>query len=193
MILYQWYYIFQASKVCVFVTRGRHFGAQESVWSYFFEEKPRKILVKLTQGPQNHSRGQVTKIVLNKIILNVWIENGPVLLYGPGIELAFRSNSYYYLSFPREYFGQIKTSKTSKIKTELLFVLFWKNGGKIQIDWRILKWYGKSPATSEAGSKGVQFCCFGWPPKKIVLFFKFCGFFVHRVNRYKANIYACIC
>jgi hypothetical protein len=37
---------------------------------------------------------EVTKTVLNKIILNVWIENGPVLQYGPGIELAFRSNSY---------------------------------------------------------------------------------------------------
>jgi hypothetical protein len=39
---------------------------------------------------------EVTKTVLNKIILNVWIENGPILLYGPGIELAFRSNSYVY-------------------------------------------------------------------------------------------------
>jgi hypothetical protein len=37
---------------------------------------------------------EVTKTVLNKIILNVWIENGPILKYGPGIELAFRSNSY---------------------------------------------------------------------------------------------------
>jgi hypothetical protein len=36
----------------------------------------------------------VTKTVLNKIILNVWIENGPILKYGPVIELAFRSNSY---------------------------------------------------------------------------------------------------
>jgi hypothetical protein len=34
---------------------------------------------------------QVTKMVLNKIILNVWIEYGPVLKYGLGIELAFRS------------------------------------------------------------------------------------------------------
>jgi hypothetical protein len=39
---------------------------------------------------------EVTKTVLNKIILNVWIENGPVLQYGTGIELAFRSNSYVY-------------------------------------------------------------------------------------------------
>jgi hypothetical protein len=38
---------------------------------------------------------EVPKTVLNKIILNVWIENGPIL-YGPGIELAFRSNSYVY-------------------------------------------------------------------------------------------------
>jgi hypothetical protein len=37
---------------------------------------------------------EVIKTVLSKIILNVWIENGPVLYYGPGIELAFRSNSY---------------------------------------------------------------------------------------------------
>jgi hypothetical protein len=41
---------------------------------------------------------EVTKTVLNKIIPNVWIENGPVLLYGPGIELAFRSTSYVYQS-----------------------------------------------------------------------------------------------
>jgi hypothetical protein len=41
---------------------------------------------------------EVTKIVFNKMILNVWIENGPVLYYGPGIELAFRSNSYVELS-----------------------------------------------------------------------------------------------
>jgi hypothetical protein len=34
---------------------------------------------------------------LNKIILNVWIENGPILKYGPRIELAFRSNSYVYI------------------------------------------------------------------------------------------------
>jgi hypothetical protein len=34
---------------------------------------------------------EVTKTVLNKIILNVWIESGQVLEYGPGIELAFRS------------------------------------------------------------------------------------------------------
>jgi hypothetical protein len=39
---------------------------------------------------------EVTKTGLNKIILTVWIENGPILLYGPGIELAFRSNSYVY-------------------------------------------------------------------------------------------------
>jgi hypothetical protein len=39
---------------------------------------------------------EVTKTVLNKIIPKVWIENGPVLQYGPGIELAFRSNSYEY-------------------------------------------------------------------------------------------------
>jgi hypothetical protein len=37
---------------------------------------------------------EVTKTVLNKFIFNVWIENGPVLYYGPGIKLAFRSNSY---------------------------------------------------------------------------------------------------
>jgi hypothetical protein len=37
---------------------------------------------------------EITKTVMNKIIFNVWIENGPVLLYVPGIELAFRSNSY---------------------------------------------------------------------------------------------------
>jgi hypothetical protein len=37
---------------------------------------------------------EVTKLVLNQIIFNVWIENGPILEYGPGIELAFRSNSY---------------------------------------------------------------------------------------------------
>jgi hypothetical protein len=37
---------------------------------------------------------EVTKTVLNKIILNVWIENGRILYYGTGIELAFRSNSY---------------------------------------------------------------------------------------------------
>jgi hypothetical protein len=140
MILYQWYYIFQASKVCVFVTRGRHFGAQESVWSYFFEEKPRKILVKLTQGPQNHSRGQVTKIVLNKIILNVWIENGPVLLYGPGIELAFRSNSYYYLSFPREYFGQIKTSTLqNNCRIVICFVLKkWRENSNWLTDFKMV-------------------------------------------------------
>jgi hypothetical protein len=42
---------------------------------------------------------EVTKTVLNKIILNVWIENGPILLYGPGIELAFRSNSYVYVQY----------------------------------------------------------------------------------------------
>jgi hypothetical protein len=32
--------------ITVFVTRGRHFGAQESVWSYFFEAKPRKNISK---------------------------------------------------------------------------------------------------------------------------------------------------
>jgi hypothetical protein len=36
----------------------------------------------------------VTKTVLKKIILNVWIENGPILKTGPVIELAFRPNSY---------------------------------------------------------------------------------------------------
>jgi hypothetical protein len=39
---------------------------------------------------------EVSKTVLNKIILNVWIENRPILKYGPGIELAFGSNSYVY-------------------------------------------------------------------------------------------------
>jgi hypothetical protein len=29
------------------------------------------------------------RVHLNKIIFTVWIENGPVLKYGPGIELAF--------------------------------------------------------------------------------------------------------
>jgi hypothetical protein len=42
---------------------------------------------------------EVTKTVLNKIILNVWIENGPILTYDPGIELAFRSNSYIYVHY----------------------------------------------------------------------------------------------
>jgi hypothetical protein len=42
-----------------------------------------KILVKRTRGPQNDSRGH--KNIVEKIILNVWIENGP-------IELPFRSN-----------------------------------------------------------------------------------------------------
>jgi hypothetical protein len=32
--------------ITVFVTRGRHFGARESVWSYFFEAKPRKNISK---------------------------------------------------------------------------------------------------------------------------------------------------
>jgi hypothetical protein len=36
---------------------------------------------------------EVTKTVLNKIILNVWIENGPVLLWPKGIELGFRYNT----------------------------------------------------------------------------------------------------
>jgi hypothetical protein len=36
---------------------------------------------------------EVTKTVLNKNILNGWIENGAVLKYGTGIELVFRSNS----------------------------------------------------------------------------------------------------
>jgi hypothetical protein len=40
--------------------------------------------------------------------------------------------------------------------------------------------------------KGVQFCCFEWLRKNCP-FFEFCGFFVHRVNRNKVNIYACIC
>jgi hypothetical protein len=39
---------------------------------------------------------EFTKIVLIKIILYIWIENGSVLLYGPGIELALGSNSYVY-------------------------------------------------------------------------------------------------
>jgi hypothetical protein len=37
---------------------------------------------------------EVTKKVLNKIMLPVWIKNGPALQYGPGIKPAFRSNSY---------------------------------------------------------------------------------------------------
>jgi hypothetical protein len=32
--------------ITVLVTRGRHFGARESVWSYFFEAKPRKNIIK---------------------------------------------------------------------------------------------------------------------------------------------------
>jgi hypothetical protein len=32
--------------ITVLVTRGRHFGARESVWSYFFEAKPRKNISK---------------------------------------------------------------------------------------------------------------------------------------------------
>jgi hypothetical protein len=48
--------------ITVFVTRGRHFGARESVWLYIFEAKPRKILVKLTQGPQNDSRGHKNSV-----------------------------------------------------------------------------------------------------------------------------------
>jgi hypothetical protein len=35
-----------------------------------------------------------TAAVLNKIILNVWIEIGPVILYGPKIHPSFRFNSY---------------------------------------------------------------------------------------------------
>jgi hypothetical protein len=42
-----------------------------------------KLLVILTRGPQKTP--EVTKTVLSKIILNVWIENGPVLLHGPVI------------------------------------------------------------------------------------------------------------
>jgi hypothetical protein len=32
--------------ITVLVSRGRHFGAQESVWSYFFEAKPRNNISK---------------------------------------------------------------------------------------------------------------------------------------------------
>jgi hypothetical protein len=48
--------------ITVLVTRGRHFGAQESVWSYFFEAKPRKNISKLTRGPQNDSRGHKNSV-----------------------------------------------------------------------------------------------------------------------------------
>jgi hypothetical protein len=38
---------------------------------------------------------EVTKTVLNKIIINNWIENGPVQYYNNMlIEIAFRSYSY---------------------------------------------------------------------------------------------------
>jgi hypothetical protein len=43
---------------------------------------------------------EVTKTLLNKIIFKVWIENGTILKYGPGIDLAFRSNSYVYTMCP---------------------------------------------------------------------------------------------
>jgi hypothetical protein len=63
------------------VTRGSHFGARDlSQFDHSFSRRIReKVLVKLTRGPQNMTPEEVTKIVLNKIILNVWIENGTVL------------------------------------------------------------------------------------------------------------------
>jgi hypothetical protein len=68
----------------------------------------------------------VTKTVLNKIIFNVWIENGPVLKYGPGIKLAFRSNSYVYTNKTEKSFSNLAASqfyysRSNKSTTTLQF------------------------------------------------------------------------
>jgi hypothetical protein len=67
-------------SITVFVTRVRHFGAQ---FDHILCRQSRiNIYFCKTRGPQNYSP-EVTETVMNIIILNVWIENGPV--YGPGI------------------------------------------------------------------------------------------------------------
>jgi hypothetical protein len=54
-------------------------GAQKISYytqAFFRGVDKKKILVKLTRGPQNDSRGHKNSV---EFILNVWIENGPIL------------------------------------------------------------------------------------------------------------------
>jgi hypothetical protein len=56
--------------ITVFVTRGRHFGAQESVWSFFSRRRREKNISKTdSQGPQNDSRNDSQKQCWIKLYL----------------------------------------------------------------------------------------------------------------------------
>jgi hypothetical protein len=48
--------------ITIFVTRGRHFGAESQFDHIFSRQSRKKILVKLTQGPQNDSRGHKNSV-----------------------------------------------------------------------------------------------------------------------------------